>query len=507
MLPRLVCLNLLLIALAGTVSAQVITIRTVPVSIDDQFQIFPSARYGMAGVSLALPDTLLDPFGNPAKGSRIRAAQFFGTPTFYSVSKNAGSGRTLPLGMLGRRGAWFGGVWAALQQVDRAIGDLGLLPTLDARLSVQQPGIVDPDGLLIGLDERTHGNQFAFGSLGKVLPSGVAVGGSVSWAGLHAIDGVDLLYANSAGVRQFGHSLDMRVGAFKEWGQGYAIDAVLVYNRFRMTHDVTQLDFFWDPGIQQAAQRTRLERNLDHTDTYGLHVQYERPIADSAWRIGYVATVNGKSHPKIPNYEIMSIPRDPGGSAAFNFGVGVAKTQAGVTFGLDVIYEPIWSHTWADAATPVLNVSGDTIPVGGMTIENHFRFSNALVRLGVSRDFGVPNGNENTIQFGLIVRSISYGLDQQDHVRLSQRRLDESWVEWTPTWGLRLGFAGLEIRYQGRLTQGTGRPGVSIGGGGIRDFAAAPASGGGIIVAPSGPLTLGDVRILTHQLSVSLPLR
>src|SRR6185503_7948405 len=215
MVPRPVCLSLVLLALAGTVSAQVITIRTVPVSIDDQFQIFPSSRYGMAGVSLALPDTLLDPFSNPAKGARLRAAQFFGSPTFYSVSKEAGSGRTLPLGMFGRRGEWFGGAWAALQQVDRAIGDRGL-PTPLARLSVQQPGIVDPDGLLIGLDQRTHGNQFVFGSLGKVLASGVAVGGSVSWAGLHAIDGVDLLYANSAGVRQFGHSLDMRAGAFKE---------------------------------------------------------------------------------------------------------------------------------------------------------------------------------------------------------------------------------------------------------------------------------------------------
>jgi hypothetical protein len=37
------------------------------------------------------------------------------------------------------------------------------------------------------------------------------------------------------------------------------------------------------------------------------------------------------------------------------------------------------------------------------------------------------------------------------------------------------------------------------------DFAA-PA-GGGIIAAPSGPLTLTEVRVVTHQFSISLPLR
>ena len=36
--------------------------------------------------------------------------------------------------------------------------------------------------------------------------------------------------------------------------------------------------------------------------------------------LGWVATTNLMSHPKIPNYEIVNIPRDPGRSTAYNVG-------------------------------------------------------------------------------------------------------------------------------------------------------------------------------------------
>jgi hypothetical protein len=499
---RPVCLAVLASALApAAAAAQLITIRTVPVSIDEQFQIYPSQHAGMGYVSIALHDTLLDPFSNPAKAMRVRAAQFFGSPSFYHVSNGAGSGRTLPLGALGTSGPWFGGAWAALQQVDAAdvVNPPIFVGVADVALRQQ---IVDPNGLLDGLDARTHGNQFAFATLGRVLPSGVAVGGSVAWAGLHAIDGVDLLYARSAGVKQLGTSLDVRLGALKEW-RGQSFEALVLHDRYRMKHDVTYLDFVWDPGLQQTTQQTRLERNLDYTDTWGVHMQYERPLPDSAWRVGWIATMNRMSHPKIPNYEIMSIPRDPGGSYAYNLGVGFSKTKAGSTFGIDVIYEPIWSHTWADAAAPVITAVGDTIPAGGKTIENQFRFANALMRIGVAYDFGAGTSH-HALQFGLSLRSISYDLTQANHVDITARRQHENWIEWTPTWGLRLGFPNLAIRYQGRLTTGTGRPGVRSNGG--PDDLAAPSSGG-IIVAPSGPLSLTNVQVMTHQFSISLPLR
>lgn len=72
----------------------------------------------MGGVSIAVADTLLDPFANPATGSRLGAARVFGSPGLYSVSSDAGGGPTLPIAAFLRGGAWFGGLSPALQEVD-----------------------------------------------------------------------------------------------------------------------------------------------------------------------------------------------------------------------------------------------------------------------------------------------------------------------------------------------------------------------------------------------------
>src|SRR5438105_7257899 len=103
------------------VGAQLIQIKTLPIADGDQWRFFPSANLGIGGVSIALHDSLLDPFDNPAKGVRLsdqRKGQFFGSPTFYSVSKNAGGGRTFPVGGIVRSGSTFGGVALAIQEID-----------------------------------------------------------------------------------------------------------------------------------------------------------------------------------------------------------------------------------------------------------------------------------------------------------------------------------------------------------------------------------------------------
>jgi hypothetical protein len=508
MMKRAVLLSTLLVALAATASAQIITIRSVPVAQGDQFDFFPSHHLGMGGVSIALADTLLDPFSNPAKGARLGAARFFGSPGLYTVSSEAGSGRTLPLGAFAQSGSWYGGLALALQEVD-ASRRPGVFPGPVVALDILRPDVLDSTALQLGPVEQSHGNSFAFAMLGKVLPAArLSFGGSLLWSGLHAVDGVDLLYAGSERIKQFGHAVDVRLGVVKEWAGDRSLEVVVVHNRFGMTHDVTYLDRFWDPGSQRVLQRPRLEHNLDRTNTWGLHLEYERPLEAPGWRIGWLATVNRQSHPKIPNYEIMSIPRDPGYSSAFNVGIGVARTYGPATFGIDAIYEPIWSHTWADAAGPVVTRLGATIPAGGKTIENDFRFSNVLFRMGAGRELPLGElGRAALVQFGLIVHSIGYRLEQYDNVQIRGRSQQERWVEWTPTWGLSLRFPELEIRYRGRVTKGTGRPGVARNNGDVVFGTADAARGGGIIVAPSGPLTLDPVSVATHQVSLSLPLR
>ena len=508
MTQRAVYVLTLLVALAGTASAQLISIKTVPIAQGDQFQIFPSNNFGMGGVSIALADTLLDPFVNPAKGARLGAARFFSAPTVYGMSRGAGGGRTLPLAAIAGTGVWYGGLSLALQEVDASRppfeqGPVVALPESDTRLIQPAPIIVPPR-------QDAYGNQYGFAMLGRKVPAArLSVAGSVLWARLNGVDGVDLLYAGSAGLKQFGHEVDLRLGLLKEWAGDRSLEALILHNRFGMTHDVTYLDFFWDPGTQRTLQRSRLEHSLDRTNTWGLHLGYERPLAASGWRIGWLATANRMSHPKLPEYEIVNvpvIPRDPGHSAAYNVGLGLSKTRGLATFGIDAIYEPIWSNTWADAAAPVVTALGDTIPAGGKTVENHFRFSNGLFRMGLSRDLELGGlGKAAGLQLGLLVRSVHYRLAQYDNVQAAGRRLEEGWLEWTPTWGLTLRFPDLEIRYRGRVVHGTGRPGVQPSG--FFPARDAAVGNGSILVAPSGPLSLDEVRTTTHQISLSLPLR
>ena len=504
---RAVRCALLLSVFATPASTQLIPIRTVPLAQGDQFQIFPSHNLGMGSVSIALSDVLQDPFVNPATGARVAGSRFFSAPTVYHLSSDAGAGRSLPLAALVRSGAWYGGLALTLQQVEpsRAPFDRrGFVVALPNALDVA-PAIPEPD-------TRAHGNQYVFAMAGKVLPAArISLGASALWSGLHALDGVDLLYAGSRRVAQRGHSLDLRLGLLKEWEGGRALETVLLHNRFAATHDVTYVDLVWDPGLQSMVERARLEQNADRTNTWGLHLKYARPLGGGAsgWRIGWVATVNRLSHPKIPNYELTNVPvlpRDPGRSLAYDFGIGLSKTRGPATFGVDAIFEPIRSYTWADALAPVTTALGDTIAAGGKTVENRFRFTNAVLRMGVSRDVELRGlGNAAELQFGLVVRSVRYHLAQTDNVQLMQRSLETGWLEWTPTWGLSLRFAEFEIRYRGRVTHGAGRPGLEsspvLWG---RDVAFA---GGSILAAPTGPLNLTDVSTTTHQISLSLPLR
>lgn len=489
----------------GRAEAQLIQIKTLPIADGDQWRIFPSANAGLGDVSIALRDSLMDPFVNPAKAARATAggSSFFGAPLSYSVSEHAGGGRTLPVGGLVRSGSMFGALVAAFQEIDEIRQPTQFFP-LTLRTASGSP--VSPPN-------PSRQNQFAYASLGRAFAHDFSLAGSIQWSGLNDIDGTDLLYAGSVGIVQHGSALDARLGLTKDWtasGGTRTLEAILLRNHFGMTHDVTWADTWFDPNTRTFTSVARIDHNVDRTDTWGLHLGYTQPLPDSAWRIGTVATANLMSHPKLPDYQIARvavIPWDPGHSAAYNFGVGVSKTARGTTFGLDAIYEPILTHTWGEAQQATPTPSGGTVPAGGMTAENRFRFSNAVVRSGVGHELALRDDARLDLQLGIALHSIDYHLHQTDHVAESEQRLHEHWAEWTRTWGVGLRFSDLEIRYAGRRGTGTGRPGILTSNpvGFVSDGRV--LAGSNILAAPNGPLTLTDVAVTTHQLSVSLPLR
>lgn len=476
-------------------AAQVLPVRTVPVASGDQFLMLPSQSMGMGGVTLAIDDSLADAWSNPAKGTLVNESAFIGSPTFYGISSEGGGGRTLPIAGMFSAARWFGGVALALQEVEDAPQGNPVVwgPAFD---SWGQPRRIS---------DAFGRNLYASSYVGARLDDRWSIGLGLAASSLNAMDGVDLLYADADRIEQSGGTQDVRAAVYRQ-GERDHVSMLVLHSRVSMEHDVTYTDWVWDSLSMSVLRSERVELNEDRSRTWGAQLEWERALATPGWRVGASATVNRKDHPKIPNYEIQSIPRDPGSTWAYEAAVGFARQTGPTTFGLEVALQPIWSETWQEADAQDVIDSDSTLAVGDRSIENDFFFTNVALRTGLSHDI-----DRATVQAGLEVRSIGYTLEQVDHVVDSYREQEESWMEWTPTFGVAFRFTGLDVRYSGRVTNGTGRPGS--------DFVPEPLRVTGLettivqtgsadfILAPRGPLTLQDASVVTHQLSVRIPVR
>lgn len=465
--------------------AQVVTPKTLPVLQAGQFDMFPSALAGMGGATIAMDDSLLDPFVNPAKATRIRAGHLFSAPYFHDISGGRGGGRSLPMGGGGSWGDWSATGLFTFQQLDRA-GPTWNLSTSD----------------------RSAFNQYVAGTIARRLTPSVSVGLGVQLAALDAIDGVDLLYGGSDRIEQSGELADFRLGLTKETGPDRHLEVMLVHSRTDMRHDVRFTTWLWDPVARTSIQEQRMEYNQDRTHIWGVHSEFSRPVGSEGWRLGWLGTVNRLSHPKIPNYVIQNIPRDPGNTYSFNAGVGIGRSLRGTSFAADLIFEPMFADTWADAANDTAIVGGGTIPAGEKTVENTFRFNNVKLRFGAGRDFVVRYDSSAIFgyQLGLGAHAINYRLQQANHVQRTFRTQREKWIEWSPTLGLRLRSPGLDMLYNFSLICGPG-----CGDGGQPVFVNTPGAfdlaAAGIIVAPSGELFMQSGTLKIHKLTIVVPIR
>ena len=455
--------------------AQLISLKTIPVATGDQFLVHPSQNMSMGGVHISLSDSLLDHWVNPAKGSALNGAQVSTSPSYYTVGNGYGDARSMTMALTWSENQWFAGGSMAMQAMSLAESQTFWGPEIRA------------------LSNNLSENQYLAGFIGKRFGSkSLALGGS--YANLNALDGVDLLYANSESIQQEGSIKDLRLGFTRQGKQGATQELMVIYNELDMLHEVTYQFWGWERFDE------RVERNLDHTITWGLHSAFKAPLHADGWNYGGLFTVNQKSHPKIPNYEIMNIPRDPGNTTAFNLGFGIAKQDENSTFGIDLVYEPITSNTWAAADTFMIDAENQLIRPGDKTIENDFDFSNWVLSTGLGW-----KSDHKSFQFGIQMRNIHYWLDQMDYIAVAQRGQEEYWVEWTTTWGVTLNFSDFNVRYSGKTTMGTGRPGVdsqAIWFNTMEDM----STSGDFIIAPSDALTLEEARVMTHQITISLPI-
>ena len=484
---RLLRLALLLALAPNAAAAQLISLRPVPLAAGDQFLTFPSARLGMAGVSIALDDAFADPFANPAKLARLNRSFVYSAPASSDVTRDENGLRTLPAGVMLRVGDWFGAAAGAVQRIETR-----------SSTDIVWPGPT-PEGAPAALAGTDAVNGYGFALIGRRIATDFAVAASASYADLNAVDGVDVMYPLSRGVQQYGHVAGFRVGVLADSENGKAAELLVLHDRFDVRHDVTYLDWRWDASARQPLFTTRLQRNVDRTETWGLHAGYRWSITGSPWRLGAILTANRKTHRGIPDYGLVDIPHDPGHSWAYDVGIGLARVAGASTLGIDLVFEPIRSRTRALANDTLRTASGRLLEAGDVAADNRFSFSNAILRLGAAHEtdrFGV--------QLGLGVRSIRYDLDRHDRIVERIQTQHEQWIEWTPTWGAALTFPDLEIRYAGRLTTGTGEPTMRWTGA-IESLRDSPVNS--FVVAPAGPPTLQQSRVTTHQITIALPLR
>jgi hypothetical protein len=467
-------------AAPNAVAGQVIAPRTVPVQQSGQFDIFPSRLAGMAGVSITLDDTLLDPFVNPAKAVRANGLLVFGAPTFHTISRGGGRGATVPVGLLGSHGGWAGGGLVAGQRLSH-----------------------EPRGIPASVEE-TISNRYFSVLLARRLGRGFSVGASGYRADLNGMDGLDLLYAGSSHVAATGSQIDLRAGLMKEWARSRTLELLVLHGRSDMSHDVSFPVNSWDPTTRTFRAVPRDEHNDDRLRFWGVHSEMTIPVDREGGRIGWLLTANRLTHPKIPNYPLANLPRDPGVTHAFDLGFGLGKALGSSSFGVDLVYEPIRSHTWADNASDVVTDAGVVIPAGAKTFENWFRFQNRKLRVGFSREFSTDTDSTEhvRIQLGFAVYSTSYRLRQRDHVALTEREQSASWAEWGPTLGVGFRTRLIDVGYTLQLNCAPESCTIATG----DDVTVAPSPGTGAVVVPVGNAPgLGYGRTLVHRLTVTWP--
>ena len=466
--------------IADAAVAQLIPVRTIPVAESEQFSFFPSA--GRTTMSMVLVDSLLDPFSNPAKGALIRRSNYFGAPSFFSVTGNAGGGTTFPMGGLWRRGSMFGGLAIAFQQIDRPQEGFGdVFPTVG--FSSFAPATGEPQ------EPRSRGNRYAFAMLGRSFDSaGVSVAGSVLWSNLRAVDGTDQFYHDNTSLSQLGDAVDLRLGVTKTLRGGRSLEATLLRNRFGTDHEVGFIDFFWDPASRTTQTRPRTEHNGERTDVWGMHLEYEHPL-DSGWRVGALATANRIRHPRIPSYTVTSGLGSEGRANAFNVGAGIGRTLRLMAFGVDAIYEPISNRSWIKD-----------------TVQNQFSFHNAKLRGGISRDFAMLTpGSYVRLQFGAEFHWINYELTQDDRLNSVIRSSREHWLERGRSGGVSFITNGMQLHYLVTNKTGVGRQGVVDTNNFMApDVLVSTSVWGG---PPIGSINLGAVSVTRHMFSLSVPVQ
>jgi hypothetical protein len=193
--------------------------------------------------------------------------------------------------------------------------------------------------------------------------------------------------------------------------------------------------------------------NVDKNRAWFAQALYRRHLTDNT-TLGLNAVGNWKEHPKIPDYPITGIPRDPGTTEAYNFGAGLAWTgDSRTTLAVEYVIEPISSKTWVEAESDQ-QINGQTVHAGDVTQRNNYTFLNHILRIGAN----LHPASWLTVCAGASLHSYSYDYEFIDEFRGTRRQTSPQ-MEWTEidiTGGLTAAFGPVALSYQAGLLIGAG---------------------------------------------------
>jgi hypothetical protein len=408
---------------------QGIQVKTIPLLSTDQFAMTPSFRDDMGGVTLALRDPCQDLWENPARFSGSKSHLFlaprlnhwsYGQETAYhyrsgsplaTTSEMLSSSRlfALPAAFVYRNGNSYGSGLLAAQ-------------TVSAQNSNQ---------------ENFNAGNFPFAAAaGHYFPAlRTAIGLGASYIHLEGMDGVYLLYPNASRLSQRGRARQLRIGLAGDLksGDGWSLAA----SRY-------------DYRMRQSALGVE---NMDENEGWSVHADYTKrlsPVLDAALSLAW----DQKHHPKIPEYPLASIPRDPGNTRGLSIGAGLKWQQNQTLAAIDLVYEPIDVKTWADAAGDVTAWDGRIFHKGDITMRNDYQFHNLIVRSGGQ----ISPLSWLDLRSGLQVRFYSYDYYQNDFINRIEHRTkpQREWTEFEYTSGATVKLKNLDLTYSLRIQMGTG---------------------------------------------------
>jgi hypothetical protein len=477
---------LLLFMLTELIYSQEIHLRTVPLAASNQGDFYPSLSRGMGNLSIAFDDPLSDPLINPAKTYKLEGLRLFFSPTRNTWSNEDGQAVSTSSGLAKYTGTAINSMPFGLfmKKENFFTGGIVSYQSYSSERSI-------PNGWLNNNTKNDIGNNiYLLGLVGAYFPElKLSVGCSVSWSELDAMDGVNLLYPGSYDIKQYGRSLNYKIGFLGELSKRDQLEFVIARTTFKSFHEVTYgLPYLWyeDNWISQY----RTELNKDESKGWVIHTKYNNSINDEV-KVGVIFTINWKEHPKIPNYALANIPRDPGSSTAYNIGIGIVKSGERTLLGFEYIYEPMTSYTWAEAGE-----GNPSFPLSFRTVENFFDFYNHIFRGGIYTHTDI---SWLDYRLGIQLYFNKYNLKQNDNILNTSRTVNENWLETTICGGLTINISGFQILYSLQVILGNGIVGSE------NNFVwpadAAIRSESDFIIAPYASLVVDEIPLVTQQIS------